>query len=417
MKRFIDLQKSIMVQILLALLVGCTSIGPVPSPTVPVLTEAVLALSSIPSTETPSISTATATPTTTGTLSNTAVPTFTLSPTATVCATPSNGITYTIQPGDNLNQIALRYNMSAEELQRANCLPSADTIFAGQIIYVPFYIPPVLFQPTSAPPASAQTVIPPDLKGEISMDLGGEPSPVNCPYPAQALLPEIKLSDRVKDFFQLCIYGFPLGQTIDIKLSPRHDPDFSVSTKKDVVDQYTFADGRKTTVVKIFLWAPVGLTPDWTVSVPTTVGNEIKAEITFAPFAVRATNIVPDVKINPFVFQWCDSLSYSYSYKTGDVMYVRGTNFDPEVYVSVGFYREMETGPFPLIRPGKTAKTDKLGNFEARFEILPSDPTGKIWVISTTDRSIPTPADSSTPTPMPYRAADQDVKCFHIIRS
>jgi len=232
------------------------------------------------------------------------------------------------------------------------------------------------------------------------MDLGGEPSLPHCPAPSQGLLSHITLSNRVKDFFELCIYGFPLGQAITVKLNPQQDKNFVVSEEYIVKDEYTFEDGNKTTIVKIFLWAPVGLASDWTVSVSSAGVNDLKADITFAPFVVRATNIVPDVKINPFVFQWCDS----YSYKLGDVMFVKGTNFAPNIYVSVGLYQETG-GRLPLIR-GQTARTNDAGDFATPFTILPSDPSGKIWVISTTDSTIDL-----------YRRADQDVKCFQIIQN
>jgi LysM repeat protein len=324
----------------------------------------------------------------------------TLSPippsTSTLCSTPAGWVVYLVQPGDNLFRVALRYNMSAIELQSANCL-SSDTIFVGQTLYVPYFIPPT-FPPAPIPPTATQRVLPdPDLLDRISMDLGSEPRTPHCPDPAQELLPDIKLSERVKDFFELCIYGFPLGQTIDVKLSPRQDPNFIVSKNRDVVDQYTFPDGNRTTIVKIFLWAPVGLAPDWTVSVSSPGVPTLQRDITFGPFGVKATNIVPDVKIDPFKFQWCDS----YSYKRGDAMIVTGTNFDHNVYVSVGLYLETG-GELPLIH-GQTALTDDSGNFESPYTIQPSDPSGKIWVISITN----SPIDR-------YRKADQDVQCFHI---
>ena len=53
------------------------------------------------------------------------------------CGIPAGWIPYRIQSGENLFRIGLRYNVTAEELRRANCLASSDRIIAGAIIYVP----------------------------------------------------------------------------------------------------------------------------------------------------------------------------------------------------------------------------------------------------------------------------------------
>jgi LysM repeat protein len=51
-------------------------------------------------------------------------------------------VPWVVDPGENLFRIAMRYGMTAEELQAANCLPSADEIMVGQTIWVPYYVTP-----------------------------------------------------------------------------------------------------------------------------------------------------------------------------------------------------------------------------------------------------------------------------------
>ncbi|MCS6835650.1 MAG: LysM peptidoglycan-binding domain-containing protein [Anaerolineae bacterium] len=61
----------------------------------------------------------------------------------------ANGQTYTVQPGDNLFRIALRFGVSAEALAQANALSDPSLIVAGQVLRIPSTLVP------SATPMSA----------------------------------------------------------------------------------------------------------------------------------------------------------------------------------------------------------------------------------------------------------------------
>ena len=62
------------------------------------------------------------------------VPTVTVIP----CGPPAGWVKrYIVQPGDNLFRIALSYGITYPQLQRANCMGSSTTIFAGQLLWVP----------------------------------------------------------------------------------------------------------------------------------------------------------------------------------------------------------------------------------------------------------------------------------------
>jgi LysM repeat protein len=66
---------------------------------------------------------------------------------ATACGHSSTWVKYTVQSGDNLFRISQLYRTTVAELKNANCL-SSDTIYAGQILWVPNV-------PTSTPAATA----------------------------------------------------------------------------------------------------------------------------------------------------------------------------------------------------------------------------------------------------------------------
>jgi LysM repeat protein len=62
------------------------------------------------------------------------VPTVTVIP----CGPPAGWVkTHRVQSGDNLFRIALSYGISYPQLQRANCMGSSTTIYAGQLLWVP----------------------------------------------------------------------------------------------------------------------------------------------------------------------------------------------------------------------------------------------------------------------------------------
>jgi LysM repeat protein len=62
------------------------------------------------------------------------VPTVTVIP----CGPPAGWVKrHIVQPGDNLFRIALSYGITYPQLQRANCMGSSTTIYAGQLLWVP----------------------------------------------------------------------------------------------------------------------------------------------------------------------------------------------------------------------------------------------------------------------------------------
>jgi LysM repeat protein len=70
------------------------------------------------------------------------------------CAVPSGWVPYTVQPGDNLFRVGLRYGETVGDLFDANCLSGA-TLEVGETLYVPPVTPMAL--PTAAPAAMAST--------------------------------------------------------------------------------------------------------------------------------------------------------------------------------------------------------------------------------------------------------------------
>jgi LysM repeat protein len=53
------------------------------------------------------------------------------------CGPPAGWVRYTVRTGDTLYALSRAYGVSVYQLQAANCLPSANFIVAGQILYVP----------------------------------------------------------------------------------------------------------------------------------------------------------------------------------------------------------------------------------------------------------------------------------------
>jgi hypothetical protein len=98
--------------------------SPVPSPTLP------------------------ATPTFAGIPSITPLPGLGQTATPAACAIPQGWQAYTVRVGDSLTTIAERSGSTVPALVQGNCLPNADQIFVGQVLYLPFLPPDV--RPTSS---------------------------------------------------------------------------------------------------------------------------------------------------------------------------------------------------------------------------------------------------------------------------
>lgn len=82
--------------------------------------------------------TATQTRTQTMTLTETnAASTKEITSTENVCGPPEGWVQYTVQSGDNLYRISLKFNITVDELKQANCLGSSTVIVVGEKIYVP----------------------------------------------------------------------------------------------------------------------------------------------------------------------------------------------------------------------------------------------------------------------------------------
>lgn len=84
-------------------------------------------------------------PTATAMPTSTATPTLTPTATSTATPTPSaTPITYQIQPGDTLFNIALRYGTTVDLLAKANDIANPHQIDVGQVLLIPTAIPPTL---------------------------------------------------------------------------------------------------------------------------------------------------------------------------------------------------------------------------------------------------------------------------------
>lgn len=76
------------------------------------------------------------------------IPTVTVIP----CGPPAGWVrNYFVQPGDTLFRIALAYNITYPQLQRANCMGSSTAIYTGQRLWVP-NIPRVTVVPATSYP-------------------------------------------------------------------------------------------------------------------------------------------------------------------------------------------------------------------------------------------------------------------------
>ncbi len=74
------------------------------------------------------------------------------------CNGDADWVEYAVRTGDTLNKIAQRAGISTTELAQSNCITNPDTVYVGQVIYLPKPILPTS-TPTRIPPTA--TTAPP----------------------------------------------------------------------------------------------------------------------------------------------------------------------------------------------------------------------------------------------------------------
>jgi hypothetical protein len=118
------------------------------------------------------------------------VPTATIPP-PTSCPPPTGWIAITIQPGDDLVTLALRYHSTPENLLIANCLFSTD-LLTGSILYVPPF-PTQTSIPCGPPPGWVPYIVRPgNTIYSLSQAFGVSSTQLqfaNCLSPNQYILP------------------------------------------------------------------------------------------------------------------------------------------------------------------------------------------------------------------------------------
>jgi len=317
-----------------------------------------------------------------------------IAPSPTPCFPPSSWVLYTVQPGENLFRIAQSYGMSAEEMQKANCLGS-EVLLAGQTIHVPY----VISIPASGGEGAAgsEPEIITGLRDEIYFEGGGGDG-VFChnvhPQPGDPL-PMVRVYRGAPlDNGVLCLFGFPRQQQLTVVLRSPGGDSFSALYELQANDRviqlqptaeipvegffWTVPDISGPEILEIPLWWPVGLpTGMWSIR----VNNYPESLFDFA-YEGPAVSTMPDTSINPFISHECGT------YSAGDQVLVRGASFGPNVVVHYGIYlRGTDFYTASLVGDG-IVTTDNQGSFSTVFRIESTDPSGTFFFIPVLDPDI-----------------------------
>src|SRR5262245_53009913 len=110
--------------------------NPTPAPTTGALVQA--QTNAPPTTAATSAPSTVATPSPSNTAAATAVPT--IAPTSLPTTTPTLAgefVEYTVQRGDELLQLAKKYNVTVKEIMANNQIPNPDSLVVGQVLRIP----------------------------------------------------------------------------------------------------------------------------------------------------------------------------------------------------------------------------------------------------------------------------------------
>jgi hypothetical protein len=281
-----------------------------------------------------------------------------------------------------------------------------------------------------------------DLPPELGIGEGGGPLP-GCrsqPIPPPSQLPAIRLLDdsylwSMLGIRRLCLYGFPIGEQIDMALSPQRSgyaafrlqeassgqstiplpgivvtripgrvaiaptavlPSEGIAPSEGnapsdsgsdrLLDVVQLAPGGQDGTGSFFLQAQVvdGVSVFtvpvwWPVSLPggpwlvkaSAPGVQTQAFIDFAPKSGISTR--PDAEIDPFVSRHCAG------YAPGERMIVEGAGLDPDVDLVLGIYREEA---YTLVAEDAwETHTDSEGRFSLAWSVPQGYPSGSYVII------------------------------------
>ncbi|HLB50132.1 MAG TPA: LysM peptidoglycan-binding domain-containing protein [Anaerolineales bacterium] len=115
-------------------------------------------------------------------------------------------VKYTVQQGDRLYRIALKYGIKWPAIVAANNLPNPDYIQVGQVLCIPV-------TPTPAAPALTKTATP-----------VGSPAPTSTPIPTVSfVVPTFTITAVTRDqAVTIKAINFPRSTKFDVLMGPRH---------------------------------------------------------------------------------------------------------------------------------------------------------------------------------------------------
>ncbi len=82
-------------------------------------------------------------------------------PTTAMCGAPAGWVQYVVRQGDTLSGLSRALGVSVAQLQTANCMGNSTQLYAGTVIYVPFYPPVNTVKPTNTAVPPTKTPVPP----------------------------------------------------------------------------------------------------------------------------------------------------------------------------------------------------------------------------------------------------------------
>lgn len=120
---------------------------------------------------------------------------FTLTPEneSIICVPPENWILYVVKPTDSLVRLALIFNITVEDLQRANCMMDRTLVKPGEEIYIPGATPTVTVS-TTPTVTITNTYRPPIIPTRTYTD---QPTDVPRPRPTNTMPPPPPPTDTV----------------------------------------------------------------------------------------------------------------------------------------------------------------------------------------------------------------------------
>ena len=239
-----------------------------------------------------------------------------------------------------------------------------------------------------------------EMKDSLTLGLGGGGKAYCLSPPGDGSAPALTVEDDITGYSHLCLWGFPLGGTVNITLT---DPSGRNWVQENIPVEEMRGEVSVADIPIFLAGLPQG---EWTFRIDSS-GGTVAETISIRGPDHPIIGVVPDV--DNYIFLGDRTLDCSNNrYSTMDAIQVIGAGFPPNSQFGYGLYHEVEGRETRMadIVYSQSIATDQFGEFRQFLSFDSSDPPGNY------DIAVPITSDYLDQNPSERSIYDGAIACF-----